>query len=179
MSLPQLKELKEEHFSEACEKVQLAYKVGEQLGERFSSYSNLLLTDMTELLHLGREALINYHLAPDESIKSKLKLLNILQLTMNQLKDESCDFLELKQYSKWKCNSARVSFVYSMSNQDDYSYKSYSNFIESNKIDKVANLLICLIDQAIDELDYEIHILERRIKRSMSLTKIKDKLSRV
>ena len=66
-----------------------------------------------------------------------------------------------------------------MANQDDYSYKSYSNFIESNKIDKVANLLICLIDQAIDELDYEIHILERRIKRSMSITKIKDKLSRV
>ena len=62
---------------------------------------------------------------------------------------------------------------------EDYSYKSYSSFIEKNNIDKVANLLICVIEQASDELRHEIHLLERSIKRSMSITKIKDKLSRV
>jgi hypothetical protein len=62
---------------------------------------------------------------------------------------------------------------------DDYSFKSYSSFIEKNNIDKVANLLICVIEQAADELKHEIHVLERSIKRSMSITKIKGRLSSV
>ena len=168
-----------DNFSDACEKVQLAYKVDDQLGERFGTQSSLLKSDMKQLLHLGRQALINYHLMPDESQRSKLELLNVLQLTMDELKDEVCDFLELKRYTKWKCNSAQVAFIHNLSAMEDYSFKSYSKFIDNNNIDKVANLLICVVEQATDELRHEIHQLERCIKRSMSITKIKDRLSSV
>ena len=179
MSLTQKEEDPIDCFSSACDKVQVVYKIADQLGERFGSQSNLLKADMRQVLHLGRQALINYHLMPEDSQKSKLELLNVLQLTMDELRDEVSDFLELKRYTKWKCNSAQVSFVYNLSIMDDYAYKSYSSFIEKNNIDKVANLLICVIGQASDELRHEIHLLERSIKRSMSITKIKDKLSRV
>jgi len=168
-----------DYFLNACDKAQIVYKIADQLGERFGSQSNLLRADLQQVLQLGRQALINYHLMPDDCQKSKLELLNVLQLTMDELRDEVSDFLELKRYSKWKCNSAQVSFVYNLSIMEDYSYKSYSSFIEKNNIDKIANLLICVIDQTSDELRHEIHILERSIKRSMSITKIKDKLSRV
>lgn len=166
-------------FSVACDKAQLVYQVADQLGQRFGTQTSQLKLDMQQVLQLGRQALINYHLMPAESQMSKLELLNVLQLTMDELADEVMDFLELKQYSKWKCNSAQVTFIYNLSQMDDYSFKSYSSFIEKNNIDKVANLLICVIEQAADELRHEIHVLERSIKRSMSITKIKDRLSSV
>ncbi len=99
MSLTHKEEDQVDCFLNACDKAQIVYKIADQLGERFGSQSNLLRADMQQVLHLGRQALINYHLMPDDSQKSKLELLNVLQLTMDELRDEVSDFLELKRYS--------------------------------------------------------------------------------
>ena len=67
-----------DYFLNACDKAQIVYKIADQLGERFGSQSNLLRADLQQVLQLGRQALINYHLMPDDFLLFLLLLRQML-----------------------------------------------------------------------------------------------------
>ena len=162
-----------EEYSSASRKTQVVYQVAERFCERFSPIYLLALEDIQRIIHDGRRAIIDFNLNPESSLRTRLKTLGFLQLTIEELQDEFVEFLEAKRYSRWRESSPQAMFVYRLCGSKVISYQSCSEYVENNNADRVANIVICMMEHVLEELSREIHQTERQLKRELSITNIK------
>ena len=162
-----------QEVSSACRKSEVIYQVAERFCERFSYRSVLAVQDISYIISSGRSAMIKFNNDPDSCARDFLKTIDQLTLTMEELKDEINDFLQIKRYSRWKQASPQAAFVQKLCGDEVISYQMCSQYVENNNADRVANILLCMIDHVYDELKREIRHVERQIKRELSITKIK------
>ena len=176
MSRPVLSNAELEEYSTASRKTQVVYQVVERFFERFAPRYTLDVKDINRIIYDGRQAMINFNLNLEKSLRDELRTLSLLRLTIEELMDEFVDFLEMKHYSRWKGSSPQAIFVYKLCGEKVISYQFCSDYVENNNADRVANILICMMEHVVDNLKYEIQTVERKIKRELSITKIKRRI---
>ena len=91
----------------------------------------------------------------------EIKLINVAWASLEELLADYRDFLRVRGMELWDKNSKAARAVRKLAYQTYESYKTYRPYIEERSPETVANIMICLVNQANYLLNRQLRALEK------------------
>ena len=116
----------------------------------------------------GKENIVEGSIASSTSKEMEIKLTNVARASLEELLEDSRDFLRRRDLRLWEEDTREAVFVRKLGAKPNVSYESYRTYIETRPAEVVANIAICLTDQTNVLLDQQISKMELvRIENSL------------
>ncbi|CDN32650.1 hypothetical protein BN938_2580 [Mucinivorans hirudinis] len=133
--------------------------------ERFLQKSDRTYDQMVQAARSGKQNIAEGNLAAATSTKSELFLTNIARASLGELLEDYKDYLRNGEFELWGIEDERVVYVRGMGRQKDECFEHYREIIRTRSADTVANIMICLIHQAMYLLKRLLESMEERFLR--------------
>ncbi len=95
------------------------------------------------------------------SKEMEIKLVSVARASLEELLLDYEDFLRVRDLKRWDKNSKESLYVRRLSKQPDTTFENYREICETRPAEVIANIAICLINQANYLLDRQIASLEK------------------
>jgi four helix bundle suffix protein len=129
--------------------------------ERFVDRRSRTRDQMVQAARSGKQNILEGSQASGTSKETELKLTSVARASLEELLEDSRDYLRTGGHALWDKNSREALFVRRLGARKDASYETYRTYVESRPGHVVANILVCLIHQANYLLDQQIRQIER------------------
>jgi hypothetical protein len=128
---------------------------------RFLTKTDRTIDQMIQGARSGKQNIVEGSKISGISKETELKLLGFSRASLQELLEDYQDYLRTKKLPFWDKNSRQAQFVRRIGAHPGVTYEAYREFCETRPGDVVANMAICLINQAAYLLDRQISSLER------------------
>jgi four helix bundle suffix protein len=143
-------------------KTEIIYDLTVRFCRRFLSVRDRTVDQMVQAARSGKQNIVEGCMASGTSKEMEIKLVNVARASLEELLEDYCDFLRTRDLTVWEKNSREALFVRKLSSDSGASYESFREFVETRPAQVVANIAICLINQASFLLKRQLETLEQQ-----------------
>ena len=129
--------------------------------DRFLDRRDRTVDQMVQAARSGKQNILEGSLASGTSKEMEIKLTNVARASLGGLLEDYRDFLRRRGNHVREKDSEESTYVRKLGRSSDESFKTYKSFLETRAADTVANIIICLINQANYLLDRQVRRLEK------------------
>jgi four helix bundle suffix protein len=115
---------------------------------------------MIQAARSGKKNLLEGSKAAVTSKETEIKLTNVARASLEELLDDYRDFLRVREHLEWDKNSKEPLYVRRLGRKTPQTYELYRRFAENRPAEIVANIALCLINQANYLIDRQLESLE-------------------
>jgi four helix bundle suffix protein len=141
-------------------KAEIVYDLTYRFCQRFLKRGDRTIDQMVQAARSGKQNIVEGSKASLTSKETEIKLTNVARASLEEVLIDFEDFLRVRDLPKWDKNSKEALYIRKLGNATD-TYESYREFCETRPPEIVANIAICLINQANFLLDRQIRRLEQ------------------
>jgi four helix bundle suffix protein len=142
-------------------KAEIVYDFTFRFCQKFLKKGDRTIDQMVQAARSGKQNIIEGSKASGTSKETEIKLTNVARASLEELLMDYEDFLRVRDLKKWDKDSKEALYVRKLGNKSDTTYETYREFVETRTSEVIANIGICLINQANYLLDQQIRRLEK------------------
>ncbi|HWF43744.1 MAG TPA: four helix bundle suffix domain-containing protein [Candidatus Kapabacteria bacterium] len=143
------------------QKAEVVYDLTFRFCQRFLKKGDRTIDQMVQAARSGKQNIAEGSKASGTSKEMEVKLTNVARASLEELLIDFQDFLRVRDFSLWAKDSKEALYVRKLGNMSHTTYEAYREFCETRPPEVVANIAICLINQANYLLDRQIRRLEQ------------------
>lgn len=145
----------------AYHKALIIYDITFHFCQRFLRKGDRTIDQMVQAARSGKQNIIEGTKASATSKEMEIKLLNVARASLEELLEDFRDFLRVRSLRIWDKDSNEALYVRRLPHDIDRSYETYKLIWETKLAEAVANVALCLINQANYLLDRHVRKLEQ------------------
>jgi four helix bundle suffix protein len=143
------------------QKAEIVFDLTYHFCQRFLDKRDRTVDQMVQAARSGKQNIVEGCQASGTSKEMEIKLLNVARASLEELLADYCDFLRVRNLQLWSKDSKEARFVRRLGNQPHQTYEAYRLYVATRPAEVVANIALCLINQANYLLDRQIRKLEQ------------------
>jgi four helix bundle suffix protein len=143
------------------QKTEVIYEITYRFCRRFLKKGDRTVDQMVQAARSGKQNIIEGSKAATTSKETEIKLTNVARASLKERLEDYRDFLRVRDLPIWNKDSPEALYVRKLSAQPLLSFDVFREFTESRSAEVVANIAICLINQANYLLDQQLKGLEK------------------
>jgi four helix bundle suffix protein len=142
-------------------KAEVVYDITFRFAHKFLARDDRTVDQMIQSARSGKKNILEGSKAGRASKETELKLTNVARASLEELLDDYLDFLRARDMPLWDKNSKEPQYVRRLGRKMPQSFEYYRKFVETRPAAVVANIAICLINQANYLIDRQLLRLEQ------------------
>lgn len=143
------------------QKAEIVYDLTYRFCERFLRRGDRTIDQMVQAARSGKQNIVEGSRASGTSKEMELKLTNVARASLDELLEDYKDFLRTRNAPIWDKESKEALYVRRIGGKAGVNYEAFREFVETRPGEVVANIALCLINQANYLLDQQIRRLEQ------------------
>jgi len=143
------------------QKAEVVYDITFRFCHKFLTRGDRTVDQMIQAARSGKQNISEGSEASGTSKEIELKLTSTARSSLGELLNDYKDFLRVRELRLWDKNSKEARYVRRLGHRSHTTYESYRTYVETRPAEVVANIAICLINQANYLLDRQIRRLEQ------------------
>jgi four helix bundle suffix protein len=143
------------------QKAEIAYDITFRFCRRFLQRGDRTIDQMVQAARSGKQNIAEGNQAGGTSKEMEIKLTGVARASLEELMADYHDFLRVRDLKLWPKDSKEAVFVRKLGKTNPLSYETYREFVESRPAEVVANIAICVINQANYLLDRQLRQMEQ------------------
>ena len=142
------------------QKAEVAYDITFRFAHRFLGRGDRTVDQMVQAARSGKKNVLEGSKAAPTSTETELKLTNVARASLEELLDDYKDYLRVRDLALWDKDSKEALYVRKLGRKTPQTYEYYRDFVETRPPEVVANIAVCLINQANYLIDRQLLRLE-------------------
>ncbi len=142
-------------------KAEIVYDLTYRFCERFLKKGDRTIDQMVQAARSGKQNIVEGSKASVTSKEMEIKLTNVARASLEELLNDYCDYLRVRDLKLWKKDSKEAQYARKLGAKSDVTYETYRTYVETRPAEVVANIALCLINQTNYLLDRQICRLEK------------------
>jgi four helix bundle suffix protein len=143
------------------QKAEIVYDITFRFAHKFLSRGDRTIDQMIQSARSGKKNILEGSKAGLTSKETEIKLTNVARASLEELLDDYRDYLRARDLMIWDKESKEAWFVRTLGRKTPQSFEVYREFAETRPAEVVANIAICLINQANYLIDQQLRRLEK------------------
>ena len=135
------------HTLLSFQKAEVIYDLTFRFAHKFFSRGDRTIDQMIQAARSGKKNLLEGSKAGTTSKEIELKLTNVARASLEELLDDYCDYLRVRDLSLWDKDSKEARYVRQLGRKTPQTFEDYRGFVETRPAAVVADIAICLIHQ--------------------------------
>jgi four helix bundle suffix protein len=157
------------------QKAEVVYDLTFRFTERFLKKGDRTIDQMVQAARSGKQNIAEGSKAAGTSKETEIKLTSVARSSLEELLVDYGDFLRVRELRIWAKDSKEALFVRKIGYGSHVTYETYRTYVESRPAEVVANIALCLINQANYLLDQQIRRLEQDFLKEGGLRELMTK----
>lgn len=142
------------------QKAEVIYDITFRFAHRFLLKGDRTVDQMIQAARSGKKNVLEGSKAAPASTETEIKLTNVARASLEELLDDYLDYLRVRDLAIWDKDSKEALYVRNLGRKTPQTYEHYREFVETRPPEVVANIAICLINQANYLIDKQLLRLE-------------------
>jgi four helix bundle suffix protein len=131
------------------QKAEVVYDITFRFVRKFlAKWGDRTVDQMVQAARSGKKNILEGSKAAPASSETELKLTNIARASLEELLDDYQDFLRARDLAIWDKDCKQALYVRNLGRKKPQTYELYREFVETRPPEVVANIALCLINQA-------------------------------
>lgn len=143
------------------QKAEVIYDLTFRFCHRFLERGDRTIDQMIQAARSGKQNILEGSKASGTSKEMEIKLTNVARSSLEELLGDYEDFLRARGHPIWNKNSKEALYVRHLGNRSHVTYETYRKFVNTRPPEIIANIALCVINQANFLLDRQLLRLER------------------
>lgn len=143
------------------QKSEVIYDLTFRFCEKHLKKGDRTIDQMVQAARSGKQNIVEGSKASGTSKEMEIKLTNVARASLEELLEDYRDYLRVRDLAIWDKDSKEALYVRRLGNKSHTTYETYREFVDTRSAEVVANIAICLINQANYLLDQQIRRLEQ------------------
>ncbi len=143
------------------QKAEVVYDLTYRFAHKYLAKGDRTIDQMIQAARSGKANILEGSKAGRTSKETEIKLTNVGRASLDELLDDYCDYLRVREFPQWEKDSKEALFVRQIGRQTPQSFELYREFFETRPAETIANIAICLIHQTHYLLDRQLLRLEQ------------------
>jgi four helix bundle suffix protein len=145
----------------AFQKAEVVYDITVRFARKYLGRGDRTVDQMVQAARSGKKNLLEGSKAAKTSKEMEIKLTNVARASLEELLDDYLDYLRSRDLAIWCKGSKEALYVRRLGTKQPQTFELYREIFETRPPDVVANIAICLINQANYLIDRQIARLEK------------------
>ena len=143
------------------QKAEVVYDLTYRFCHRFLPKFDRTIDQMVQAARSGKQNIAEGSKASGTSKEMEIKLTNVARASLEELLVDYHDFLRVRDFRIWAKDSKEAQYVRKLGSKAHVTFEAYREMVETRPAEVVANIAICLINQANYLLDQQLRRLEK------------------
>lgn len=144
----------------AFQKAEVVYDFTFRFCHKFFEKKDRTIDQMIQAARSGKKNLLEGSRASVGSKEMEMKLTCVARASLEELLDDYLDFLRTRDMPIWDKNSREALYIRRLGKREPQTYELYRKFMDTRPPDVLANIAVCLANQANYLIDRYIDFLE-------------------
>lgn len=149
------------HTLLSFQKAEVIYDITFRFAHKFLSKGDRTVDQMIQAARSGKKNILEGSKAALTSKETEIKLTNVARASLEELLDDYQDYLRARDLTIWDKDSREALYVRNLGRKTPQTFEDYRAIVETRPAEVVANVAICLINQANYLLDQQLRRLEK------------------
>jgi four helix bundle suffix protein len=145
----------------AFQKAEVVYDLTVRFARKYLARGDRTIDQMVQAARSGKKNLLEGSKASKTSKEMEIKLTNVARASLEELLDDYLDYLRSRDLPLWDKACQEALYVRRLGTKQPQSYELYREIFETRPPEVIANIAICLINQANYLIDRQIARLEK------------------
>ncbi len=145
----------------AFQKAEVVYDLTVRFARQYLGRGDRTVDQMVQAARSGKKNILEGSKAAKTSKEMEIKLTNVARASLEELLDDYLDYLRSRDLPIWPKDSREALYVRRLGTKQPQTFELYREIFETRPPEVVANLAICLINQANYLIDRQIARLEK------------------
>jgi four helix bundle suffix protein len=151
------------------QKAEIAYDITFRFCQRFLNRGDRTIDQMVQAARSGKQNIAEGNQAGGTSKEMEIKLTGVARASLEELLTDYQDFLRVRDLKTWAKDSKEAVFARNLGRGPNVSYETYRTYVETRPAEVVANIAVCVINQANYLLDRQLRMMELEFVRQGGL----------
>ena len=143
------------------QKSEVVYQITYRFCQRFLKRGDRTVDQMVQAARSGKQNIIEGSKAATTSKEMEIKLTNVARASLEELLEDYRDYLRVRDLPIWGKDSREAQYARKLGKTSPLSFEVFREFTETRPAEVVANIAICLINQANYLLDQQVKALAK------------------
>ncbi len=151
------------HYQEllSFQKAEVIYDLTLRFARKHLSRGDSTIDQMIQAARSGKKNILEGSKAAKTSKEMEIKLTNVARASLEELLDDYLDYLRARDHVLWAKDSKEALYIRKLGRRAPQNYELYREFVETRPPEVVANIAVCLVNQANYPLDQQLRRLEK------------------
>jgi four helix bundle suffix protein len=145
----------------AFQKAEVVYDLTVRFARKHLGRGDRTIDQMVQAARSGKKNLLEGSKASKTSKEMEIKLTNVPRASLEEVLDDYLDYLRSRDLSIWPKDSREALYARRLGTKQPQTYELYREIFETRPPEVIANIAICLINQANYLIDRQIARLEK------------------
>ncbi len=151
------------------QKSEVIYEITYRFCQRFLQKGDRTTDQMIQAARSGKQNIIEGSKAGTTSKEMEIKLTNVARASLEELLEDYRDYLNTRDHPIWDKDSQQATYVRKQATKTPLSFEGFRDFTETRPAETIANIAICLINQANYLLDRQLKSLGAKFLKTGGL----------
>jgi four helix bundle suffix protein len=149
------------HALLSFQKAEVLYDLTFRFARKHLSRGDRTIDQMIRAPRSGKKNILEGSKAAKTSKEMEIKLTNVARASLEELLDDYLDYLRARDFHIWDKGSKEALYIRKLGRCSPQTYELYREFVETRPPEIVANITVCLVNQANYLLDQQLRRLEK------------------
>jgi len=145
----------------AFQKAEVVYDLTVRFTRKYLSRGDRTIDQMVQAARSGKKNLLEGSKASKTSKEMEIKLTNVARASLEEVLDDYLDYLRSRDLPLWPKDSKEALYARRLGTKQPQTFELYREIFETRPPEVIANIAICLINQANYLIDRQIARLEK------------------
>lgn len=145
----------------AFQKAEVVYDLTVRFARKYLARGDRTIDQMVQAARSGKKNLLEGSKASKTSKEMEIKLTNVARASLEELLDDYHDFLRNGDSAPWDKDCKEALYVRRLGTKQPQTFELYRKIFETRPPEVIANIAICLINQANYLIDRQVARLEK------------------
>lgn len=145
----------------AFQKAEVVYDLTVRFARKYLSRGDRTIDQMVQAARSGKKNLLEGSKASKTSKEMEIKLTNVARASLEEVLDDYLDYLRSRDLPLWPKDSREALYARRLGTKQPQTFELYREIFETRPPEVIANIAICLINQANYLIDRQIARLEK------------------
>lgn len=145
----------------AFQKAEVVYDLTVRFARKYLGRGDRTVDQMVQAARSGKKNILEGSKASKTSKEMEIKLTNVARASLEELLDDYLDYLRCRDLPLWPKDSREALYARRLGTKQPQTFELYREIFETRPPEVVANLAICLVNQANYLIDRQIARLEK------------------
>jgi|ERR1017187_1850833 four helix bundle suffix protein len=143
------------------QKAEVVYDITFRFCNKFLAKGDRTIDQMIQAARSGKQNILEGSQASGTSKETEIKLAGVARASLEEVLKDYEDYLRVRDHKQWDKDTKEARYVRRLGSKPNLTYESFREFVETLPPEVIANIAICLINQANYLLDQQKRRLEQ------------------